>query len=155
MRLKGKKPIFSYKDTWSMDATLSPIIAAGLQKFVDVCRERHKTDKTIGIPSAFLSDEYPSFTANHDVTDEMVEAWFDCVDEMIYAFANDGPSIGDYDFEFIYESGEPDQRGMIPYTITTRNESEYQRYREDQEAHEERRRKGLELLGKYYDCLWW
>ena len=155
MRLKGKKPIFSYKDTWSMDATLSPIIAAGLQKFVDVCRERHRNGDALGVPGAFLSDEYPSFTANHDVTDEMVEAWFDCVDEMIYAFANDGPSIGDYDFEFFRERGEPDERGMIPYSITPSNEAEYQRYREDEKAHEDRCKRGRALLSKYYDCLWW
>ena len=155
MRLKGKKPIFSYKDTWSMDATLSPIISAGLQKFVDVCRERHRSGDALGVPSAFLSDEYPNFTADHDVTDEMVESWFACVDEMIYAFSSDGPSIGDYDFEFIYESGIPDSHGLVPCSITTSNESEYQRYREDEKAHEERCKKGRQLFSNYFTSLWW
>jgi hypothetical protein len=38
MRMKGKKPIFSYKDTWSLDMVLSPIIAEGLKKFLEVKR---------------------------------------------------------------------------------------------------------------------
>ena len=50
MRIHKGKPVFSYKDTYSLDSVLSPVILAGLVKFRDTLKERDVNGKVYGVP---------------------------------------------------------------------------------------------------------
>lgn len=169
----------SYKDTFSLDMTLSPIIYAGLSKFHDVLEQRYKEDKCIGIPMPYCSDPEAS------LPDEEVQAWLDDIKKMMYAFENKEPDIRDYKFymklvpveedasQEIYESAKAlNKVGAIsdeelleykpslprmskPYTIECDNEEEYAKYREDCDEHERLVQEGLELTFKRWTNLWW
>lgn len=89
MRLKGKKVLISYKDTFSLDRVLAPVIHAGLLEFVKVLRDREANGGCYGVPLDYY---------NEDTQETDPEAWFKALDQMIYAFA-------DYkdDFELEYD----------------------------------------------------
>lgn len=91
MRLKGKKPIFNYKDCWSMDMTLSPIIHAGLVKF----KEELVKHPFAGYPSDFhKGDDEKDSEASY-------QEWLDTLSKMIYAFdEKNEPDITTYNFTF-------------------------------------------------------
>ncbi len=96
MRMKGKKPIFNYKDCWSLDNVLSDIIYAGLVKF----KEELVDHPFKGHPIDFCDEA-------GDSTDTSFQEWIDTIDKMIYAFdLSQEPDIGDYNFSFNYERGE-------------------------------------------------
>lgn len=142
----------SYKDTFSLDMTLSPIIYAGLKKFHDVLEQRYKEDKCIGIPMPYCSDpEAP-------LPDEEVKAWLDDIKKMMYAFENKEPDIGLYDFDLEFV---PVPGGVVkgncsgPYTIECDNLEEQARYYADCDEHERLVQEGLNLFSKMYSSLWW
>lgn len=167
MRLKGKKPIFNYKDTWSMDKTLSPIIAEGLKKYKEVV----ETSEFGGVPGTLVCEMFPDTPFNH--TDEQIEMaserWYEVLDLMIYAFEDKEPNLEDYNFEFhqvwasrreqesegVEEGREKAIEENPTFTIENDNEVEYNRYREDEKAHNLKVDEGLQLFGKFYKNLWW
>ena len=55
-RVKGEWQA-GYKDTYSLDYSLSPIIFAALKKFHDVLEERHKSGKCMGIPDGYMKND--------------------------------------------------------------------------------------------------
>ena len=91
MRFKGKKRIVSYRDTFSLDMMLSPVIHAGLVKFSSVLREKESQGGCYGVPCDFYNEETKQTNQ---------KLWFDTIDKMAYAF-------GDYDddFELQYSEG--------------------------------------------------
>lgn len=102
MRLRGKKVLFSRADTFSLDNTLSPIIAAGLSKFLEVLEDPSCFG---GCPSALTHPEtldklkIPSKVYNHLPLDKDewgcysvdvgVVVWHWMLREMIWAFSAD------------------------------------------------------------------
>jgi hypothetical protein len=154
MRMKGKKPIFSYKDTWSLDSVLSPIISAGLKKFIEVSNDPEK-GQWFGVPGIF---ETEGLNLEND-EDHLIafQAWQECIEEMIYAFDNKDPDINDYDFSYVDGPGhgEPTGNNTFRWNIVSDNIDESQRYREDSRNHEKRVQRGYDLFGKYYSALWW
>lgn len=74
----------SYKDTWSLDSTLSPIIYAGLVKFKEVITNK---DWAKGVPAQYVT------WGIEDPEDGEFEAAFNKfladIDKMIYAFKED------------------------------------------------------------------
>lgn len=157
MRMKGKKPIFNYKDTFSMDATLNPIIHAGLTKFADTIEEKIN-DPWIGVPSSVLADYFPDHDVEDEITNDHVMKWIEIVREMAFAFSDYEPDPGDYGFEieFIGTSDHPKEE-VVVYTRRTRinNQDEWDRYGKDIELARKRADKGRELFAKYYNDLWW
>lgn len=153
MRFKGKKPIFSYKDTWSMCDTLNPIIYEGLLKFADVVEE-----KNFGVPCQFLNEYYPDYCTSDDgdLPEGSLQAWSDLIREMAYGFCDDEPDISDYDFSLnIVQIGRCEKTGLIETALESNNESDRERYHTDVKLNNERKEKARELFAKYYECLWW
>ena len=64
MRIKyGKKIVWQKKDAYSMDATLSPIIASGIAYFRDqIIEKRAENHQFIGVPGMIIDpdDDYES-----------------------------------------------------------------------------------------------
>lgn len=54
MRYTRGKWQASYRDTSSLDHTLSPIIYAGLSKFRSVLEQKNREGKCLGVPSKIL-----------------------------------------------------------------------------------------------------
>lgn len=81
MRLRGKKPIFDIRDTYSLNSVLSPIIAAGLKRFREVSEMPDFSDR-FGTPIEI----YCEFGE-----EQAAKEWKNIIDKMIYAFDVDEP----------------------------------------------------------------
>ncbi len=142
----------SYRDTFSLDTTLSPIIYAGLKRFHDVLEQKNREGKCLGIPNEYMKNE------SEWVTDSDVQNWLDDIKKMMYAFENKGPDMSLYDFslEMVPVEGEVAREGFsVPYTIECGNLEEKSRYYADCDEHERLVREGLNLFSKMYSSLWW
>ena len=147
--MKGKKPIFSYKDTWSLDSVLDPIIAAGLHKFKEVVVSENR-----GYPAIFeMSDEQKAMFDDEDYCDKIsMNEWIRVLDRMIYAFEAPEPEIPDV---LEHKFGEPREDGLIPMEIIVTNPEAHAKYKWLSEDHERKVVEGRELFSKYYNYLWW
>ncbi len=142
----------SYRDTFSLDMTLSPIIYAGLQKFHSVLEQKSREGGCLGVPSEYCANP------DVDVTDQEVQNWLDDIKKMMYAFENKEPDMSLYDFslEMVPVEGEVAKAGFsVPYTIECDNEEEKARYYADCDEHERLVQDGLNLFSKMYGSLWW
>lgn len=112
MRLKGKKPIFNYSDTFSLDQTLSPIIAEGLKKFLEVIKQ----DKCVGVPHSILTENSLD-SDNEDHLQMGMGIWHSEIEQIIFAFdLKNEPDILDYDFDYdIVEQGK--DRGRFHHSV--------------------------------------
>lgn len=138
MRLTKGKWKASYKDTFSLDYTLAPIILAALQRF------RDQSDKTMfGTPQSIF-DEY-------DLPDGAEEAhiiWEGVIDHMIYAFdIKNEPDIKDYDFSY--------NHNLTQGGFGCTNTKERDRYLADILEHNKIKQEGYNLFAKYLTDLWW
>jgi hypothetical protein len=152
MRYTKGKWVASYRDTWSLDYTLSPIIYAGLSRFHDVLSKRNKEGTCIGVPSEYCANP------DIDVTDQEVQNWLDDIKKMMYAFENKEPDMIDYNFSLSMvpvPGGVAKEGCSVPYTIECDNEEEKATYYADMDAHEKRVREGLNLFGQKFKSLWW
>lgn len=152
MRYSKGRWTASYKDTFSLDMTLSPIIYAGLSRFHDILDQKNREGKCLGVPSEYCAN------LDVDVTDQEVQNWLDDIKKMMYAFENKEPDIRDYDFHMnmIPVEGGVARKGMsVPYTIESTNQSETDRYRADCKGHERLVQEGLDLFSQKYRSLWW
>lgn len=142
----------SYKDTFSLDTTLSPIIYAGLSKFHDVLEQKNREGKCLGIPNEYMKNEADW------VTDSDVQDWLDDIKKMMYAFENKEPDMKDYNFslEMVPVEGEVAKAGFsVPYTIECNNLEEKARYYADCDEHESKVQEGLNLFSTKFKSLWW
>ena len=146
MRYTKGKWVASYKDTWSVDYTLSPIILAVMKKF----REQSHKDY-FGYPCCLKEDfDLPE---NFDAT---FEIWEMIIDSIIFAFdSSNEPKIKDFNLKYTHESGEPNEKGMIPVTIKVNDEEAQQQYYNAMKDYEDKCRVGRDYFSKYYNNLWW
>lgn len=145
MRFKGKKPIFSRKDCWSLGHTLDPIIGAGLQKFYEeLIRLREEGHAMRGCPGSIMKNDDDDF-------EESYQKWIDIVQEMVYAFTVDEPN---YTGKIEFMEGEPNEEGLIAFN-TRVDEKLWAEHMEECKAHHARVKAGRELFIKHYDDLWW
>lgn len=160
--MKGKKVIFNIKDTYSLDYTLSPIICTGLEKFKEVITSTRYKD-CIGVPHTVMCEVFPEGKEDNSngFSDEQmtkgVEVWLSYIDSMIYAFTDKAPEINSYSFDFISgpQDGEVAGDGCICYDKVPSNKEEYDRYRADEDSHEDKVKEGLSLFSVHYKSLWW
>lgn len=131
MRKSKGKWVASYRDTWSLDHTLSPIIYAGLKRFHDVLEQKNHEGKCLGVPSEYCTNP------DVDVTDIDVQAWLDDIKKMMYAFENKEPDMRGYDFKLTMVPVESDLAKSYEgkfgksYTIECDNLEEKARYYAD------------------------
>lgn len=145
MRMKGKKPIFTKRDTWSLDMVLSPIICEGLKAF----KENLIESSVGGVPNDIVEE------CEGDV-DIGYERWLDILDEMIYAFDIDNElNICDYHFTFDFERTMDMDSGLVKgVSCTPDNPEEMERYKQDCTEHARMCKLGREAFANYYESLW-
>lgn len=142
----------SYRDTWSLDQTLSPIIYAGLSKFHSVLEQKNREGGCLGVPSEYCANP------DVDVTDQEVQDWLDDIKKMMYSFENKEPDMEAYDFHMNMipvEGGVAKEGCSIPYTIVSTNQAETDRYTEACREHERLVQDGLDLFSQKFKSLWW
>ena len=142
----------SYRDTFSLDTTLSPIIYAGLSKFHSVLEQKNREGRCLGVPNEYMKNEADW------VTDSDVQNWLDDIKKMMYAFENKEPDIMLYDFslQMVPVPGGVAKEGMsVPYTIECDNLEEKARYYADCDEHEKLVQEGLDLFSQKFKSLWW
>lgn len=157
MRLKGKKPIFDQKDTFSLDQTLNPIIAAGLKRFLDEIKDHdgHDDDEgnSFGIPAKFVEPNPQE--NNYEVTlGKGRDEWFSVLEKMIYAFDSIEPDLPNDTLEMVGEQN-PNEQGYYPMTINVLDQNAYDIHRKEIFEHEQKVAEGLSLFAKHYNDLWW
>ena len=78
------------------------------------------------------------------------------IDSIIFAFdSSNEPKMEDFNLEYTHESGEPDEKGMIPVTIKVNDEEAQQRYYSAVKEYEDKCKAGRDYFSKYYNNLWW
>lgn len=156
-RSKGKWNA-SYKDTWSIEQSLNPIILAYLEKLYTTL----KASKHHGVPMYYvekqalidgISDPY-SEDVDLDKADELR---FNDLEELIWVFGSEEPDILSYDFkiDFVEVDKEDDivkKHGKC-FTTQVVGEQEYERYNKDIDFYWERKMKGYKLFGEIYHYL--
>lgn len=136
----------NYKDTFSLDYTLSPIILAALKKF----REQSHKDM-FGYPSRLNTDF--SLPDNSDLGPII---WEGLIDHMIYAFDMDNePKAEDYGYTVDLIRGEKLDNGCTSVSFKVSSEEAKEAYYAAEKEYEDLCRKGRELFAKYYHNLWW
>lgn len=139
---------FGYKDTYGLDSTLNPIIAAGVRKFKEVLVTRNKDGKCFGVPSSVCYSD--------NVTDTDIQNWFDILDKIIYTFEDKEPDISAYNYNIKMINGDVDPvTGNTQVFFECDNDQEYNRYTNDLEIHVKKVQDGLNLFAKHYKDLWW
>ena len=161
MQIKKGKVLFGFKDTFSVNNTLSKVILAGLLKYKEVINAKWGRK---GIPASISQEliEQGKITYQKDfqLSDEDCDKcsdYFDHVlDEMIYAFEDNEPDIMLYDFKHTFvEDSVQHYPESTSGTYECSNEHESERYTSDMKAHNERCLEGRLLFAKFFDSLWW
>ena len=147
MRMRGKKVIFSRRDVWSLDCTLSLILVEGLRKFKEVISD---PATCAGCPWDFIPDK---FYVSAEEMDKSYEAWHEVLDKMIYAFDSKEPEIPDGIFrdEVVPMIGSD----ITEVKIRITNQGLYDEYKRDIEEWEKRVKEGRELFSQHYSSLGW
>ncbi len=134
-----------YWDTWSMDCTLSPIIAPMLKQLQ---KEKHGAPYVDDedVPEEFRSTSAPPRENDWDTDDNHFKRWDWVLDEMIWTFEQLSDWNNDSQF---FNYGTKTEGETL--------ESAFDRIKIDHEglnAHNNRIKNGLRLFGKYYRGLW-
>lgn len=132
-------------DTWSMDDTLSHIIAPMLKQLNDTKHGSPFVDDE-DVPEELRSTSAPPKKDEYDLDDNHFKRWDWVLDEMIWAFEQknrDGGWEGDYYGPYIKREGGGILGGSFEWTDD-----------EGRKKHQERMSNGFRLFGKYYENLW-
>lgn len=140
MRIHKGRPVFSYKDTYSLNSVLSPIILSGLVKFRDTLKERDINGKVYGVP--IFDDNYND--------EPQPDKWFEILDKIIFAFDDKNePEVSSYKIGFKLSSDKSEGFCLVS------NQEGYDKYRKDMEDWDKKKQEGLDLFAKHYNNLWW
>lgn len=133
MRMRGKKPIVSYRDTWDLSTSVFiPVIVESLKKF------RSVENDFKGIPSTYLYRIYGDAWAdssNRSDTDDYAR-WCETIDFIINSL----------------EADEPEYKGDLDMVC---DEVLWEEYKKEMEVWERNRRRAIELFGIYFFDFWW
>jgi len=155
MRYSKGRWTASYRDTYSLDMTLPPIIYAGLSKFHSVLEQKNREGKCLGVPNEYCANP------DVDVTDQEIQNWLDDIKKMMYAFENKEPDMSLYNFKLTMVPVECELAKSYEgkfgksYTIECDNLEEKARYYVDCDEHERLVQEGLDLFSQKYRSLWW
>lgn len=154
MELKGKKVIFSREDTLSLDYALSPIIVAGLKKFLEVLEEQKadSDNSSFGIPVSVLKGNGPKFTEAE--LEDGVDEWFTIIEKMIYAFEAEEPIMSE-NIAMMSISDMANEDGNSPIVEEILDQGAYDEHYADVKLHDDSVKEGLALFAKHYNNLWW
>lgn len=153
MRFKGKKPIYTIQDTYSLDETLKPIIGEGVKKFLEVVKVQDANDESVfSIPGSFFKRVDNEYTEAEK--DEAKKEWFDVLEKIIYSFNSAEIDLPDGVLEMkTIESGGKD--GETQTEIIIHDQDAYDKNHKDNAEHDKKVQEGLDLFAKYFNNLWW
>lgn len=129
-------------DTWSMDHTLSHIIAPMLKQLAGSKHGSPFVDDE-DVPEELKSTSTPPKKDEYDLDDNHHKRWEWVIGEMIWAFEQKTRD----DWESDYYKYEDDPKAMFGLKLVWED-------REARKAHQERMTNGFKLFGKYYESLW-
>ena len=137
----------NYWDTWSMDYTLSPIIAPMLKQLQETKHGAPMVDDE-DVPAGLnlRSTEAPAKENEWDIDDHHFARYDWVLSEMIWTFET--LSDGDHDSKFFDHSNVDEKAGLNDQISKIKVDHE------GLDAHNERIKNGLRLFGKYYRTLW-
>lgn len=165
-RARKIKVHIDYYDVWSADHTLAMVIAPTLKKLKEHQHGYPHVDDE-DVPEELRMTDEDRKKLEHDGTvDSKHEArWNYILDEMIWAFNQHASQEGDDGDSQYYHN--IDQLEMVFTPIEGKKASElsfnhqkdptkpaYWRDDEGLKKHHERKRNGVRLFAKYYECLW-
>lgn len=90
MRMKGKKVIYSYEDTFSMFNILRPVIYEGVKKFRDTLKSRNEAGKVWS---------YPRFISEGVNEEDWPDYWLNVLDQIVEGFSYDFYKVSRLDDE--------------------------------------------------------
>ena len=137
-------------DTWSLDHTLSYIIAPALKQLKDTKHGAPFVDDE-DVPEHLRSTSAPPKENEWDTDDFHFDRWDWVLDEMIWSFsqkARDDWESDYYDFEDIVPNPDADN---FAEKIGIK---EIRYNKEGTKTHQKRMTNGFRLFGKYYEALW-
>lgn len=151
---------FSYKDTFSLDMVLKPIIASGLKTFKQVIKSKNLKGIPINVISEceFYSKYENDISLNYNFTEQEMEIaeqlWYEILDKIIYAFDSEEPtwkSVG-YDSKLIFIPSEKNSYGSIEFKDIKGNKQDWL---DAVKLHNKKVEEGLQLFSKHFNNLWW
>lgn len=143
-----------YWDTWSMDATLAPIILPMLKQLRASKSGAPWVDDE-DVPEELKSTSAPPKENSWDTDDNFFKRWEWILDEEIWAFEQLQPGC---DWEAQYFTGNSDtqwekqENGCSKMVKGPRDTSKWDK--EGYTAHQARISRGTALFGKYYSAHW-
>lgn len=134
-------------DVWSLDHTLGLIILPALKLLRDTKQGSPVIDKE-ELPEELVSYEKDDDWDGTDEHDHNIhKTWINVLNEMIFAFEIDD----DFTNPIFYSDTEITEPGWKKHAIFG---STWWENKELREKALERRQRGLEFFGKYFQCLW-
>ena len=129
-------------DTWSMDHTLSHIIAPMLKQLK---KTKHGAPWVYDedVPEELRSTNAEPKENDWDVDSNHFKRWDWALDEMIWAFEQ--KSRDDWEGDYYEYENDPDELFGLKLVWEDK---------EGRKAHQERMNNGFKLFGKYYEGLW-
>lgn len=153
--MRGKKPIFGYKDVYDLTEVFDPIIYEGLKKFLETKREKN----ICSIPVSVIEDyglNPMDQTHTEEQMDEVSKYWEQLLEKMIYAFnPNKEPQMEDYNYDVEITFSRKDEKGNSLFNLTPNNEEAQENYYKAVDEWRQRVDEGRNLFIKFYDNLWW
>lgn len=178
MHLKKNKVTFSRKDTFSLDATLGPVIAAGLRKFLEVIEDPGSCG---GCPGSLTEPEeweklkipcsvYENISVRadaiyHDCWTEQDEinlarglaVWYWMIEEMIWAYETEPDDYNIYWKDFAKTLNMrtlSENDGFTEVTIDCDKDLE-RKYNWASICVERRYQRAMEYWKLFFRSLWW
>lgn len=132
-------------DSWSADHTIA-LIAAPLLQQLKLTKHGSGMVDDEDVPEELRSTSAPPKENEWDTDANLHKRWDWVLDEMIWALTEHANGNGDSKF---YDHSEVDEEADLMVQV-----AQIKCDREGLEAYEERKQRGFELFGKYFQNLW-
>lgn len=132
-------------DVWNMDNTLALIALPMLKRLKEVKHGAPHVDDS-DVPQHLQSTSAPPVENVWDIDDNHFQRWEYVLDEMIWAFSQE---LDESATDKFYDHSGVDEHADLNTQV-----EQLKCDREGLEAHEQRKQRGFELFGKYYQALW-
>ena len=132
-------------DTWSMDYTLSHVVAPMLKQLQETKHGAPSVDDE-DVPGELRSTSAPTKENEWDTDDNHFKRWDWVMAEMVWAFEQNLDNNSEE--KFFDHSGVDDKSGIADQISKIKIDHDGLR------AHQDRKQNGFRLFGKYYQGLW-
>jgi len=157
--MRGKKPIFGFKDSVDLCDVLASVIGEGVARFrKDLLDQADQRNALVGIPMQVYVDLYGGDAYQMSISEEHEEhafkEWIAILDKITYAFLDEGPEYeGDFDWS---SPTTPPTKGAAKrfMSLVPTDQAAWDEYCKRSDLHSKKCREGRELFAKYVDDMW-